>query len=147
MDSKDIDRIIQRYAEERQHETRQVAQAHFLTYAYLVCGAGEVEQFLRHTRNLLIYHIDSMSLFDNPFRNAQVCWLLFMLIWFAFSLCLLTVDGFCLIGSINVAGTVIFGTSLWKIVWTKWLDTSLLIAYYREIIDLIDSQQPLQHQC
>jgi hypothetical protein len=139
MKSDDIDRIIERYAEERKHETRRVAQEHFLAYAYLVCGVGEVEQFLKHTRSMLVYYINSLSLFDNPFKNTQVCWLLFMFGWFWFCLYMIADENRCLLGVINCTGTVIFGRSLWKIVWTRWLETSLRIAYYEEVIDLIDS--------
>ena len=139
MKSDDIDRIIERYAEERKHETRRVAQEHFLTYAYLVCGVGEVEQFLKNTRSILVYYINSMSLFDNPFKNTQVCWLLFIFVWFWFCLYMIAEENLRPLGIINCTGTVIFGRSLWKIVWTKWLETCLLIAYYEELIDLIDN--------
>ncbi|MCM2263744.1 MAG: hypothetical protein NDI73_00975 [Desulfuromonadales bacterium] len=141
MKSEDIDWIIKRYAEERKHETQQVAQEHFLAYAYLVCRAGEVEQFLKRTRGLLTFYIDSLSLFENPFRNAQVCWLMLMFLLFVFSLYLIADADFRYAGIVLCTGTVIFGTSLWKIVWNNWLDTSLLIACYREIIDLIDNLQ------
>jgi hypothetical protein len=141
MKSEEIDRIIERYAEERKHAKRQVAQEHFLAYVYLVCNAGEVEQFMKRTRGLLAYYIDSLSLFENPFRNTQVCWLLLMFLLFGFSIYMMTDADLCYAGIILCPGTVIFGTSLWKIVWTKWLDTGLLIACYREIIDLIDSLQ------
>lgn len=141
MKSEEIDRIIERYAKERKHETQQVAQQHFLTYAYIVCNAGEVEQFLKNTRGLLRYYIDSLSLFENPFRNSRVCWLLLMFLLFGFSIYMMTDDDLFLAGMVISSGTVIFGTSLWRIVWTQWLDTDLLIACYREIIDLIDSLQ------
>jgi len=145
MKSEEIDRIIERYAEERKHAKRQVAQEHFLAYVYLVCNAGEVEQFMKHTRGLLAYYIDSLSLFENPFRNAQVFWLLLMFLLFGFSIYMMTDDDLCLAGIIICTGTVIFGTSLWNIVWSKWLNTDLLIACYNEIIDLIDSLQLSQN--
>lgn len=141
MKNEEIDKIIGRYAEVRKHETQQVAQEHFLAYAYVVCNAGEVEKFMKQTRSLLTYYIDSLSLFDNPFRNTQVCWLLLMFLLFGFSLCLITDDDFRLAGIIICTGDVIFGASLWQIVWSKWCDTSVLIACYREIIDLIDGLQ------
>ena len=145
MKSEEIDRIIERYANERKHETQQVAQQHFLTYAYLVCNAGEVEPFLKHTRGLLRYYIDSLSLFENPFRNSRVCWLLLMFMLFSFIIYMMTYDEFLLAGMIMNSGTVIFGISLWKVVWTQWLDTDLLIACYREIIELIDNLQQISN--
>lgn len=142
MRDEDIDRIIQRYTEERRHEKRQVVQSHFLSRAYLL-SKGEVEQFLKHTRGMLVYYIDSLSLFDNPFRNSQVLWLLFMFVVFIFSLCMTSDETLRWAGIIISIGTVIFGTSLWRMVWNHWLDVGYLIACYREIIDLIDS---LQHE-
>lgn len=139
MSSEEIDRIVERYAEERKHETRQVAQEHFLAHAYLVCSSCDIEQFMKRTRGLLTYYVDSLSLFENPFRNTQFCWLLLMLLGFGFSLYLMTDDGLRLAGIIVSAGTVICGASLWKIVWSSWLNTSVLIACYREIIDFIDT--------
>ena len=142
MKLKEIDRLIECYAAERRHEPRQVAERHFLTRAYLVCRGDELGEFMSRMRNWLVYRIDSLSLFDNPFRNTQLFWLFFMFLWFCFSIYLLTDENYRMVGMINGAGTVIFGSSLWKMIWTRWLDTSLLIAYYREIIELIDSQLP-----
>lgn len=141
MGYEDIDRAIERYAQERWHESRQTAQQHFLTYAYVVCGAGEVESFLRVTRSIVSYQIASLSLFDNPFRNSQFCWLLLMICWFCFNVLLITEQEFCRFGLINCAGTIIFGSLLWKCVWSRWIETCLRIDYYQEIIDCIDSQQ------
>jgi uncharacterized membrane protein YccF (DUF307 family) len=138
MRSEDIDLMIGRYAEERRREKRQVAQTHFLTHAHLLCHRGELEQFLKRTRALLVYYIDSLSLFENPFRNTQVCWLLLLFQIFVFGLCMMSDDGLRGAGIIISAGTVVCGASLWQIVWSRWLDTDHLIACYREIIDLID---------
>ena len=140
MHTADIDRVIERYIEERKHTPQQVAQEHFLSYTYLVCNRSEVEPFLKRTRSLLTFHIDSLSLFENPFRNSQVCWLMFLPVWFIYSLNL-TSDQHMLLGLINCAGTVIFGTSLFVMVMNRWIDTCIKITYYREIIAFIDSQQ------
>ena len=138
MKSDDIDRVIERYVEERKHVSRQVAQEHFLAYVYLVFG-GEVEQFMKNTRSMLAYYVNSLSLFDNPFKNTQVCWLLFMFGWFWFCLYMIADETLRPLGIINCTGTLIFGKELWKLVWTKWIETNVLIAYYGEIIDLIDT--------
>lgn len=144
MENEELDKIIGRYAEERKRATQKVAQEHFLAYAYLVCSADEVEKFLKRTRKLLTYYVDSLSLFENPFRNSQVCWLMLMFFLFCFSIFMMTDDDFRTTGIIICTGNVIYGISLWKLVWSKWLETSVLIAYYKEIIDLIDSLQLAQ---
>lgn len=141
MKIEEMDRIIERYAEERKRTTRQVAQEHFLAYAYFVCGAGEVEAFMKSTRSLVTYYIDSLSLFENPFRNSRAHWLLFMLLWLVLSIYLMNDDVLYVVGIVNFAGTIVFSRSLWKIIWSEWQEASLLIAYYNEIVDFIDSQQ------
>jgi len=141
MTNEEIDRIIEQYAEERRHQSKETAQKQFLTRIYLSCSAAEAGRFLKHVRGLTVYYIDSLSLFDNPFRNAQVCWLAYMFLIFGFSIYMITDDDLRLAGMAISTGTVIFGTSLWKIVWSRWLDTDLVIACYREIIDLIDGLQ------
>lgn len=141
MDTMEIDRFIERYTEERKHAPRQIALQHVQSYAYMICTTGDVELFLRQARAVLVYNIDSLSLFDNPFRNSQICWLLFVPLWFAFSLHLTTDQDLALVGLINCAGTMIYGTSLFINVMGRWLDTCIQISYYREMIDFIDSQQ------
>lgn len=144
MQENDIDRVIERYVTERKQVPQQVAQQHFLVYASLVCRHDDLNQFMRKTRGLLIYYIDSLSIFDNPFRNAKVCWLLLLFGIFTFSTYMLTMDELRLAGMVLGSGAIIFGTSLWKTVWSRWLDTDLLINSYREIIELIDSLLPSQ---
>ena len=141
MGHEDIDTIIERYAEERRHESRKVAQDHFLSYIYVVCGANEAEPALKQARCLLSYHICVLSLFDNPFRNSQFCWLVVMLLWFCLNLSFIGNQELRLFGMINCTGTAIFGKALWNIIWTRWIDTNIVIAYYRELVDFIDLQQ------
>jgi len=140
MQTNDIDKLIERYAEERKSQPRQVAQDRFVTRTHLLCRNDEVEPFLKQTRVLLTYYINSLSLFDNPFRNTQIHWLLFMFGWFCFSIYMIINVELRMLGIVICTGTVIFGKSLWTMVWDKWLETSLLIAYYNEIIEFIDSQ-------
>lgn len=137
-----IDRVIERYVEERKRCPLRIAQEHFLSHAALVCRRGELQPFMQRTRGLLLYYIDSISIFDNPLRNARVCWLLLTIQVFTFSLIMLVDDELRLTGLIIGSGSVIFGSSLWTTVWNQWLDADLLIACYREMIDLIDRLNP-----
>lgn len=135
----DIDTVIERYAQDRKTGSKQVAQEHFLSYIYVVFDVNSAESFMKRTRGMLSYYINSMSLFENPFRGPEPCWLVLMAMVFAFSLCMLADDDTSLIGFFIAAGTLVNGVSLWRIVFSKWLDTGVMIAIYREIIDLIDS--------
>jgi hypothetical protein len=142
MKPEDIDLLIERYTEERKHVPRQVAQQHLLAYAYLVCHGNEIDPFFKRIRRLATFQIDSLQLFENPLRNAQACWLIFIPVWFLLSLNMLADQNFILPGLISCAATVIFGTSLVIMVIGKWIDIGIQTIYYREIIDLVDSQQP-----
>jgi hypothetical protein len=141
MESRDLDRFIERYAEERRHVPRQVALQHLLSHAYMVSGAGEIDRFFKVVRMLLVLHIESLALFENPLRNAQFCLLFFFPVGFAYSLYLAALPECCLLGLIYCAATVIYGTSLFIMVIQKCIDNNIEIAYYREIIDFIDSRQ------
>lgn len=141
METGNIDHCIERYAEERQHAPRQIALQHLLGYAYMVNGAGEIDGFLKRVRRLVVFHIESLMLFENPLRNSQICWLLLFPIGFAYSLYLAAHHELSLLGLIYCAGTLIYGTSLLVMIIDKWYDLCIRIAYYREIIEFIDSRQ------
>lgn len=146
MEYRDIDSFIARYAEERRHTPKNIAQQHLLSHAYMVTHGCEVDSFLRRVRVLALIHIESVAIFEHPLRNAQCCWLLFFPVGFAFSLFLTTHHETALLGLIYCAATVIYGTSLFIMVMQQWIDNCIQIDFYREIIDLIDSQQIAQDQ-
>jgi hypothetical protein len=137
----DVDRFIARYTEERQHLPKQVALQHLLSHAYMVNTPSDIDGFFRHVRRLLIYQIASLSVFDNPLRNAQGCWLIFFPIGLAYSLYLSAHRDMSLYGLIYCAATVIYGTSLFIMVMQKWIDNGIQIAYCRELLDFIDTRQ------
>lgn len=139
-----IDTAIERYAQERRTLSKKEAQAHFLSYTYVVCGANHAEDFLKRTRGMLCYYIDCLSIFDNPFRAPQACWLVLMAMVFAFGLFMLGNDDTIVAGFFIAGGTLVNGMSIWRIVCTRWLDTGIMIALYREIIELIDSTLPVR---
>lgn len=141
MESRDLDQFIERYAEERRHVPRQVALQHLLSHAYMVSGAGEIDRFFKVVRTLLVLHIETLALFENPLRNAQLCLLIFFPVGFVFSLYLAALPQFCLLGLIYCSATVIYGTSLFIMIIQKCIDNSIEIVYYREVIDFIDSRQ------
>ena len=136
-----IDRFIERYTEERQHAPKQVALQHLLSHAYMVSNVGEVDTFFKRVRALLIFHIESLSLFDNPLRHSQLCWLIFFPCGFLYSLHLAAQREVALLGLIYCAATMIYGTSLFVMIIQQWFDNDIRLGYYREIIEFIDSQK------
>ena len=142
MDYSKIDRFIERYAEERHRAPKQIALQHLLSHAYMTNQADDVDTLLKQMRVYTNLHIETLALFDNPLCNAQISWLLFFPIGFAFSLYMLTIPELILPGLIYCAATLIYGTSLLIIVIQQWMDNDIRMAYYREIIDFIDNRQP-----
>ena len=142
MDYINIDRFIERYAEERHRTPKQIALQHLLSHAYMTNQSDGVDTLLKQVRVHTSLHIETLALFDNPLCNAQISWLLFFPIGFAFSLYMLTFPELVLPGLIYCAATLIYGTSLLIMVIQQWMDNDIRIAYYREIIDFIDSWQP-----
>ena len=142
MDYSKIDRFIERYAEERHRAPKQIALQHLLSHAYMTNQADDVDTLLKQMRVYTNLHIETLALFDNPLCNAQISWLLFFPIGFAFSLYMLTIPELVLPGLIYCAATLIYGTSLLIIVIQQWMDNDIRMAYYREIIDFIDNRQP-----
>lgn len=141
MEYGDIDRFIDQYASERQRAPKTVALQHLLSHAYMVSNNDEIETFFKGFRALVTLHIERLSLFENPLRNAQACWLLFFPIGFLCSLYLATHQELSLIGLIYCAATMIYGTSLFVMVIQQWFDNDIRLGYYREIIEFIDSQK------
>lgn len=137
-----IDEAIERYVNERKKSERKVAETKFLSYTYLACGERDVTAFMRRSRSLICYYIDYLSVLENPLRGPQAGWLGLMSIVFTFGLYMLTDDEMRLAGIFITSGTAVNGISLGRSVIDKWVETSVTIALYREIIELIDNTLP-----
>jgi hypothetical protein len=140
-DIKEIDRFIERYADEREHTPKQQALQQLLFQAYLANDGREFDAYFETVRKLVLINIQSRALFDNPICNAQCSFLLFFPIGFAFSVYLASFPETTLLALIYCAATVIYGTSLFIMVIHKWFDMSIRLDYYHEIIDFIDRQR------
>jgi len=137
-----IDEAIERYVIERRKSERKVAERKFLSYTYIACGEKDTAQFMRRIRSLIRYYIDFMSVLENPLRGPQAAWLGLMALVFSFGIYMLTDEDLRIAGMFIISGTVINGISLGRAVTDKWVETSVTIALYREIIELIDNTLP-----
>jgi len=137
-----IDEAIERYVKERRISERKVAETRFLSYAYLACGERDIAAFMRRIRSLIRYYIDYLSVLENPLRGPQAAWLVLMAIVFIFGICMLTDEDMRVSGIFIAFGTVVNGISLFRSVIDKWVETSVTIALYREIIEIIDNTLP-----
>lgn len=137
-----IDEAIDRYVDERRKGARKEAENKFLSYTYLACGERDITAFMRRSRSLIIYYIDYLTVLENPMRGPQAAWLVLMLIVFSFGIYMLTDEEMRVAGIFITSGTVVNGISLGRAVIDKWIETSVTIALYRELLELIDNTLP-----
>ena len=142
MSATKIDEAIERYVTERKKSERKVAETKFLSYTYLACGESDVAAFMRRSRSLIRYYIDFLTVLENPLRGPQAAWLALMVLVFAFGIYMLTDEDMRLAGIFITSGTVVNGISLGRSVIDKWVEISVTIALYRELIELIDNTLP-----
>jgi hypothetical protein len=139
-----IDEAIERYVTERKKSERKVAETKFLSYTYLACGESDVAAFMRRSRGLIRYYIDFLTVLENPLRGPQAAWLALMALVFAFGIYMLTDDEMRVAGIFITSGTVVNGISLGRSVIDKWVEISVTIALYRELLELIDNTLPAE---
>lgn len=137
-----IDEAIERYVNERRKSERKVAETTFLRFTYLACGESDIAAFMRRSRGLIRYYIDYLTVLENPLRGPQAAWLALMAMVFSFGIYMLTVEEMRVAGIFISSGTLVNGISLGRAVIDKWVETSVTIALYREIIEIIDSSLP-----
>jgi hypothetical protein len=137
-----IDEAIERYVNERKKSERKVAETKFLSYTYLACGESDTTTFMKKARSLIRYYIDYLAVLENPLRGPQAGWLALMFIVFSFGIYMICNDDMRVAGIFVSSGTLVNGISLARAVIAKWVDTAVMIAFYREIVELIDNTLP-----
>lgn len=139
-----IDEAIDRYVSERKKSERKVAETKFLSYTYLACGESDTTTFMRKAKGLVRYYIDYLTVLENPLHGPQAGWLGLMTMVFLFGIYMLTDDEMRVAGIFVTSGTLVNGISLARAVVAKWVETAVMIAFYREIVELIDKTLPAE---
>ncbi len=139
-----IDEAIERYVSERKKSERKVAENKFLSYAYLACGESDTATFMKRARGLIRYYIDYLSVLENPLRGPQAGWLALMSMVFCFGIYMISDEDMRFAGIFVTSGTLVNGISLARAVFAKWVETAVMIAFYREIVELIDKSIPAE---
>ena len=140
MDTRVIDEAIDKYVDERKKRGKKTASERFLTYVYLRHGGDEVLEFLKKVGGLARYYINFLKIMQNPFKGPELAWFASMLTVAIFSCYLMTLDSYRLLGILLFSGTIVHGWSLACEVIKKWLDIGVMIAIYREIVELVDRE-------
>ncbi|HEX5773760.1 MAG TPA: hypothetical protein VFY07_05500 [Geomobilimonas sp.] len=140
MDTRTIDEAIDKYVHERMEKGKEKAVERFLSYAYLRHGGDECREFMKKVGGLSRYYMDFLRVMENPFRGPEMAWLASMLAIGAFSCYLMSVADEQLLGICVFAGTLVHGGALIRLVAKKWSDVGVMIAIYREIAEIADSE-------
>lgn len=140
MDTTVIDEAIDKYVNERMEKGRKSAAERFLSYAYLRYGGDELNEFLKKVRGLTRYYVDFLTLMENPFKGPELAWLASMITVGVVSCLMMGDDDMRITGIFLFSGTVVHAFSLLRMVAKKWREIGVMIAIYREIIEIVEKE-------
>ncbi|GAM09553.1 hypothetical protein OR1_01833 [Geobacter sp. OR-1] len=140
MNTETIDEAIGKYVNERMKKGKKTASERFLTYAYLKHGGDELAEFMKKVVGLSRYYINFLNIMENPFRGPEVAWFGSMVIVAVFGGYLASQEESRMLGILIVSGTLANAWSLLCAVAKKWLDVGVMIAIYREILELAEKE-------
>jgi hypothetical protein len=140
MNVKVIEEAIDKYVDERMKEGKKRASEHFLAYAYLKIGRDEVMEFMRKVGGLSRYYINFLKVMENPFRGPEMAWFLSMVTVAIYSCYLVAQEDMRLLGLLVLSGTIFHAWILIKLVAKKWSEVGVMIAIYREIVEMVEQE-------
>ncbi len=135
-----IDAAIDKYVHERMEKGHEKAIERFLAYAYLKHGGDDIREFMKKVGGLCRYYIDFLRVMENPFKGPEVAWLASMLTIAIYACFLITSDDDRLLGIGLLSGTLAFGLPLIASLAKKWCDIGVMIAIYREIVEIAENE-------
>ncbi len=140
MNVQTIEEAIDKYVDERMKKGKEKACERFLAYAYLKNGRDEVREFLRKVGGLSRYYINFLKIMENPFRGPEMAWFLSMVMIGMFSCYLIAQDDMRLLGLLVLSGTLVHAWALISLVAKKWSEVGVMIAIYREIVEMVEQE-------
>lgn len=140
MDTKLIDEAIDKYVHERMEKGRKSAAERFLSYAYLKYAGDELTEFLKKVRGLTRYYVDFLTLMENPFKGPELAWFASMITIGIVSCFMMGEEETRLAGIFVFSGTLVHAWSLILMVAKKWREIGVMIAIYREIIEIVEKE-------
>ena len=135
-----IDEAIDKYVQERMTNGKARATEHFLCYAYLKQGQEDMTEFLQKVNGLSRYYIDFLKVMANPFKGPELAWFASMLTIATYAVILMTSEEEQLLGILLLAGTLVNGCALLRAIARKWCDIEVMIAIYREIVQIAEHE-------
>ncbi|HEY6874291.1 MAG TPA: hypothetical protein VI298_16320 [Geobacteraceae bacterium] len=140
MNTETIEEAIDKYVHERMEQGKERASQHFLAYAYLKYGGGEIREFMKKAGGLARYYMDFLKVMENPFRGPEMAWFATMVVIGIFSCYLMGTEDEQILGIMIFSGTLVHFCALVRLVAKKWSDTGVMIAIYREIAEIADKE-------
>jgi hypothetical protein len=140
MNTEIIDEAIDKYVHERLVKGKEKASERFLAYAYLKNGGDEVLEFFKKVGGLSRYYIDFLKVMENPFKGPELAWLATMVVIAVFSCYLMGDADSRMLGVLVFSGTLVHGFSLIRMTAKKWSEAGVMIAIYREIVQIVDRE-------
>lgn len=140
MNATAIDEAIDKYVHERISRGKEPAATRFLSYAYLKYRGDDLSEFMKKVEGLSCYYIDYLKVMGNPFKGPELAWFLSMLAVGAASCCLMSSEEFRPAGIAVFAGTLVHAWSLLCHAARKWCEAGVMIAIYREIVEIAEGE-------
>ncbi|SRR6266540_3610704 len=140
MNTETVEIAIDKYVHERMEQGKKRASEHFLAYAYVKHSGDEIREFMKKAGGLARYYIDYLGVMENPFRGPEIGWSAAMLLVAIFSCYLIGLEEQRLLGMLILSGTLVHFCSLIVLMANKWSDTGVMIAIYREIAEIAESE-------
>ena len=135
-----IDEAIDKYVLTRKENGKQQARERFLAYAYLKHGGDDARDFLKKVSSLTRYYIDFLRVMENPFKGPEMAWFGSMLAIAIYSIVLMATEEDKLLGICLFSGTIVNAWFLMSAVARKWCDVGVMIAIYREIVEITEKE-------
>jgi hypothetical protein len=136
-----IDEAIDKYVHERLEKGPKQASERFLSYIYFRCRREELPEFLKKAGGLTRYYIDFLIVTGNPLKSPDMAWLASMIIVAVYAGVFIATGSQIMLGICILAGAIVHGAALICHIVRKWCETGVMIAIYREIVQLIDNEQ------
>ena len=140
MDTTVIDEAIDKYVNERMKAGKKSAAERFISYAYLKYAGDELAEFLKKVRGLSRYYVDFLTLMENPFKGPELAWLASMITVGVVSCYMMGNEDSRIAGIFIFSGTLVHAWSLIRMVAKKWREIGVMIAIYREIIEIVERE-------
>ena len=136
-----IDEAIDKYVHERLGRGQKQASERFLSYLYLRHRGEELPELMKKVGGLTRYYIDFLKVTGNPLKGPEMAWLASMITVAVYACALITTDDELPLGIFLLAGTIVHAVNLICHIARTWCETGVMIAIYREIVQLIDNEE------